>query len=218
MMIKNAFARNMIKIIEGQDEDFALSLHYNVWSSLFDYIVNLIIIHCEKILKNEDMKSCKHIFCVGGFSQSKYFQKRLKDAFIGHKNGVHIIIPQLSHLCVVDGAVKYGLNHQFMKIRRLPSTYGIRISERKPVTMCKLTSQFIEAHSQVIKHFHTGEQNVEVVNNLFKIFVRKGEEISINDKPITHAFKKSNLNSEKVSVYIYSSDKVEPSTIFEGTK
>ncbi|CAB5341299.1 unnamed protein product [Rhizophagus irregularis] len=63
---------------------------------------------------------------IGGFSESKYLQTRVKQEF---KNRVpNISVPKQPIAAIVRGAVDYGLNTKIIKSRVLKYTYGTKTS------------------------------------------------------------------------------------------
>ena len=122
-LYKNA---SLIEMKELSTSAYVLSLHFDLWKKLFNIVVDPIIEHIDKILQNKNMKNCKYIFLVGGFSNAKYLQERIKYQF---GDRIQIVIPQLPQLCVVDGAARCGLRPNFMKVRRLAKSYGIQTNK-----------------------------------------------------------------------------------------
>eukprot|EP01083_Nonionella_stella_P171500 585993_1 len=203
----------MIKIIEADDddeeeeyeEDYLLSMHNDVWENLFNTIVNPIIKHCKKILSKSQMKAAKYLFLVGGFANSKYFQMRMKNEFGKYKH-LSVIIPELPGLCVVDGASRYGLGKHFVKVRRLPKTYGIRVSKPKEdLDLKKFPSGFVRKNTEFYK-----DKNADYVTGCFSILVKKGDAVNIDAKPIKEHFEKSRKNQTSAEIVIYSSPKPNP--------
>ncbi|CAB4473676.1 unnamed protein product [Rhizophagus irregularis] len=66
---------------------------------------------------------CNAIFLVGGFSESKYLQMRVKEEF-----GPPIIVPRQPIAAVVRGACDYGLKMSTIVDRTLKYTYGIKVA------------------------------------------------------------------------------------------
>ena len=85
---------------------------------MFDPAISQIIKLIRKQL--DDDPTCSKIFLVGGFSESKYLQERIRREFKDH----HILTPQQPIAAVARGAVKYGINKKFIKKRVLKYTYG----------------------------------------------------------------------------------------------
>ena len=60
------------------------------------------------------------------FVNSNYFQTRMQLEF-GKQKRLFVEIPDVPRLCVVDGAARYGLTTNFVKIRRVSGTYGCTV-------------------------------------------------------------------------------------------
>ncbi|CAG8687387.1 4883_t:CDS:1, partial [Funneliformis mosseae] len=69
---------------------------------------------------------CSAIFLVGGFSESPYLQRRIKDKF---STQVSIItVPTLPIAAIARGGIAYGLNVCAMQDRTLKWTYGVEVN------------------------------------------------------------------------------------------
>ncbi|CAJ0827338.1 21424_t:CDS:2 [Entrophospora sp. SA101] len=66
------------------------------------------------------------MFLVGGFSESKYLQSRIKQKF-GDK--LEIAIPPNPITAIVKGACEYGLDRKIISTRVLLWSYGVEISD-----------------------------------------------------------------------------------------
>ncbi|CAG8821048.1 35004_t:CDS:2, partial [Racocetra persica] len=95
--------------------------------SMFDPVIDQIINLIEKQLANTT-KKCSAMFLVGGFSESIYLIKRIKDRF--RMEVPQINVPQNPITSVIRGAVMYGLNKNIIKNRILPMSYGFEVYER----------------------------------------------------------------------------------------
>ncbi|CAJ0765055.1 20494_t:CDS:2, partial [Entrophospora sp. SA101] len=69
---------------------------------------------------------CSVMFLVGGFSESKYLQSRIKQKF-GDK--LEIAIPPNPITAIVKGACEYGLDRKIISTRVLLWSYGVEISD-----------------------------------------------------------------------------------------
>ncbi|PKY47640.1 hypothetical protein RhiirA4_403613 [Rhizophagus irregularis] len=67
------------------------------------------------------------MFLVGGFSESKYFQSRVKQKF---ESQIKIAVPPRPVIAVVNGACEYGLNMKSISTRVLKWTYGVEIAPK----------------------------------------------------------------------------------------
>ncbi|CAB4408748.1 unnamed protein product [Rhizophagus irregularis] len=108
-----------------EDIDWSIELNYKDVKEMFDPVVNKIITLIKDQL-NSTSDKCSAMFLVGGFSESKYLQTRVKQEF---KNRVpNISVPKQPIAAIVRGAVDYGLNTKIIKSRVLKYTYGTKTS------------------------------------------------------------------------------------------
>ncbi|CAB4473668.1 unnamed protein product [Rhizophagus irregularis] len=70
----------------------------------------------------DDVKNMFDPVIIGGFSESKYLQERIRKEFMVRVD--NIIIPHQPIAAVVRGAVRYGTNKKLIKNRVLKYTYG----------------------------------------------------------------------------------------------
>ena len=196
--------------IKRSNEKYCLSLHYNIWFLMFNETIEPIVKHCDKLLKMNGLKDTKYIFLVGGFAASKYFQDYIKQYFKEYVN-IKIVVPNLPGLCVVDGASKYGLYPNFVKIRKMPKHYGIQIARKISEINQEIPKEWIQKN--------TKNQHGELyVFGLFSKIVQKNDCIGFDDKPIIKEYRKRNKNDESISIYIYSSTEDNPLTIDKCNK
>ncbi|CAG8654935.1 6265_t:CDS:2 [Funneliformis mosseae] len=85
--------------------NWMIEIDFGRMKSMFDPIVNRIVEMIDTQLNNSSGK-CSAIFLVGGFSQSNYLQKAIKDKF-SHKVE-NISVPTRPIAAVVYGAALYG--------------------------------------------------------------------------------------------------------------
>ncbi|GBB95731.1 hypothetical protein RclHR1_00260036 [Rhizophagus clarus] len=124
-----------------EENDWVIEFRYDDIKSMFDPIVNRIIKLIQVQLDNSQ-EECSAMFLVGGFSQSKYLQKRIKQEF--QKRIKNISVPPLPIAAISRGAALYGLSIKnsepnsdikdpskfVIRDRVLKYTYGIRISPK----------------------------------------------------------------------------------------
>ncbi|CAG8819136.1 14248_t:CDS:2, partial [Gigaspora rosea] len=108
-----------------EDEEWVIDLDFATVKSFFDpvieNIINLITLQLSKC------SDCSLMFLVGGFSESKYLQHRIKEEF-GDK--VKIAIPPNPAASVLKGACLYGLDMKTVATRVLKWSYGVLVSEQ----------------------------------------------------------------------------------------
>ncbi|CAI2172469.1 1056_t:CDS:2 [Funneliformis geosporum] len=136
--VDNEIKGNMI------DLEWMIKIKYDDVKKMFDPIIDRIcrMIH-HQLLNNRGI--CSNIILVGGFSKSKYLQKRIKQGFEhvsldSNLPKATIVIPKEPEAAIVRGAAIYGLSLQkslntskmdktkFAILNRiLKCTYGIKI-------------------------------------------------------------------------------------------
>ncbi|PKK77667.1 actin-like ATPase domain-containing protein [Rhizophagus irregularis] len=101
-----------------EDKEWMIEIDFNTIKSLFDPIVDRIIKMIRIQLDNSSKsEKCSAIFLVGGFSQSKYLQKRIIEEFIDLVG--NISIPSQPDAAVLRGAAIYGKSlHQLKSMNR----------------------------------------------------------------------------------------------------
>ena len=193
--------------IKHNNNKYYLSLHYNFWFFLFNDIIDPIIKHFDKLLEINELKDLKYVFLVGGFAESKYFQNYIKGYLKVYEN-IKIVIPNLPGLCVVDGASKFGLYPNFVKIRRMPKHYGVAIVEKISKISNNISQQYIRRNT-----IKAGDSQERYVKGIFKSIVKKNETVKFNDEPKTFTARKFGTNTTMVLVEVYSSINDNPLTI-----
>jgi len=191
--------------------DESLIMNNLIWKQeLFDPIINPIIDHCKYLLTHTLMKNKTNYLClVGGLSESKYFQARIKEAFgDGSPFQLPIIIPKRPILSVVDGAARFGLIVDYIVERVLAKTYGLN-------TTCLLENaiwnniprEHIEKNSYLCPYTYKDR-----VRNIFSVFVNVNQTIQIH-QPITRQYSRMNINQKSVTFDIYCTLEIDPSVI-----
>ncbi|RGB33586.1 hypothetical protein C1646_669189 [Rhizophagus diaphanus] len=106
-----------------EDNDWIIDINFEDIKSMFDPVVGKIIRLIRGQLDSSKDK-CSAIFLVGGFSESKYLQMRVKEEF--GRLVPSIIIPKQPIAAIVRGACDYGLEMSTIVDRTLKYTYGIK--------------------------------------------------------------------------------------------
>ncbi|ETO35406.1 hypothetical protein RFI_01659 [Reticulomyxa filosa] len=182
-----------------------LRMSHEVWMKMFDDLIDLIIVHTTTLI-NTNAELLKHklkcICLVGGFSKSEYLHKRITDEFAAH---YHIFLPRYHILSVVDGAARIGKISNFVKSRIVNKTYGVS----RAVHVLEATNSGVSA-DHIQNHKFTTSDGQEFVNNCFDVFIRKGEEINV-DQVVEHEF-----GSSKVEWWGSSFDYIDTTTIYSS--
>ena len=89
-----------------KDDEGLIKFDYNTIKSMFDPVVGKII-HLINLQLSRTQEACEAIFLVGGFSENKYLQKRIKKEF---HNRVRTILVPVPITAIASGAVIYGVD------------------------------------------------------------------------------------------------------------
>ncbi|GES81264.1 hypothetical protein GLOIN_2v1030945 [Rhizophagus clarus] len=106
-----------------ESNDWIIDINFEDLKSMFDPVIGKIIRLIRGQLDSSKDK-CSAIFLVGGFSESKYLQMRVKEEF--GRLVPSIIIPKQPVAAIVRGACDYGLEMSTIVDRTLKYTYGFR--------------------------------------------------------------------------------------------
>ncbi|CAB4408728.1 unnamed protein product [Rhizophagus irregularis] len=104
---------------QHSDENrWMIKLAFDDVKKMFNPVINQII----KLIRDQLDKdnTCSTMFLVGGFSESKYLQKRIREEFKEQQ----ITVPPRPIAAVANGAVSYGINEKFIKNRVLKYNFG----------------------------------------------------------------------------------------------
>ncbi|CAJ0877977.1 21189_t:CDS:2 [Entrophospora sp. SA101] len=132
---------------------------------------------------------CSAIFLVGGFSESLYLKKRIKEEFKKKQYVSIVSVPSEPACAIVRGAVEYGLNKDVIKNRVLKYNYGIVV--KKPWT-CEFPVARREECGNV---------------RLMRWMATKGQQVKVGQKFSTY-FRMSHEYQTHVIVDLYISDNI----------
>jgi len=132
---------NTARALEGpsavtyRPRSFALVLPPNVVKSFFDACVEPICAHMQELLvaAAEKRKSVAFVFLVGGFAESVYLQRMVRDALATEDGGLAaaLIVPAKPVQCVNRGAAVWGLYpSSFITSRVAKATFAVALCER----------------------------------------------------------------------------------------
>ncbi|CAG8567659.1 5043_t:CDS:2 [Paraglomus brasilianum] len=110
-----------------EEAEWLIELNFAAVKDFFDTVVGRIIRLIRGQLAKAKAKGvkCQAMFLVGGFSESPYILKRVKEDF--GREVKTIAVPSEPIAAVVRGAVYYGLQMDSIQTRVLKSTYGVEI-------------------------------------------------------------------------------------------
>jgi hypothetical protein len=104
--------------------DWLIQVEFDDVKEMFDPIIEKIIRLIRGQLAQQN-KKCSAIMLVGGFSESKYLQTKIREEFNNIQN---ISVPMQPMIAVVKGGVQFGLQTDTVTHRVLNRTYGMLIA------------------------------------------------------------------------------------------
>ena len=157
---------------------------------LFEPVMREIVQHIVDLLRKPELLGLKFLFLVGGFSESPLLQAEIRNAFL---HQLKVIIPQDISLCILKGAVIFGLDPTIVRVRRSALTYGVGVLHK-----------FIEGK-------HPAEKRVQKDGELwctdvFDTFVTVDQSISLGEV-VTRAYTPAKSYQTHTVITIYSSEK-----------
>ncbi|WAR14077.1 HS12A-like protein [Mya arenaria] len=131
----------------------------------FERPIDLLIQHLKSLLAEPKMKKVRTVILVGGFGESPYVQKKMRNEI----PAVRLIVPGDAGLAVVKGAVRFGNNATIVPYRIMKYTYGTRMFD------------IFDGKK------HPNEKQVWLdekwlVDNCFNVFVRVNEEVGMGQQ------------------------------------
>ncbi|CAG8505058.1 9399_t:CDS:2 [Funneliformis mosseae] len=166
--------------MEMEELDWLIELTIDDVRAMFDPIIAKIFQLIRGQLRSND--KCSAIIMVGGFSESKYLQKRIREEFLDFVQ--NISFPTNPILAVVKGAVQFGMKEHVITNRVLKWTYGTDIARKW------------EANDPISR---------KLPNGMIKVFhplAKKGSHLTSKDE-VTTVFKPYSLFQRKVSFNMY---------------
>ena len=180
------------------DENDTLYIDESVTESkLFNPVIQGII-DCtlaaiEKIDNNPNT-----FYLVGAFGGCKYVHEKVSAAIKryyqskGHGGTCNVIVPPDPQLAVATGAAMWRKNPEKFKARRVDATYGIGCAARFDP----------KKHNEAYKYYIEDRKKYRC-NNIFKVFLEKGELAKANEV-ITTTLTPYSKDDTTVSISIYS--------------
>lgn len=166
-----------------------LIIQHKAVKEMFDPVLRNITTHISSLLQHRKLHPCKYFFLVGGFSESEFLQKAIKDRF-GSQVGV--LVPSEAQMSVIKGAVLFGHSPDEIKTRVARKTYGYQH-----------LSNFEEGkHDPSKKETHDG---IEKCTDLFGVFIEKGVEVD-NGMKIHRTFTPVRADMDSADLMFYRLD------------
>ncbi|CAB4408730.1 unnamed protein product [Rhizophagus irregularis] len=145
------------KLEQLEEDEWIIELKFEDVKRMFDPVINKIIKLIREQLNNSGTISA--MFLVGGFSESKYLQKRIREEFSSKVKNSNISVPSQPVAAIVRGALEYGLNMKKIKSRRLPLSYGIELA---PLWKPGDPPERRQTHDRIFKFRRLVEKGIEV--------------------------------------------------------
>ncbi|CAB5203896.1 unnamed protein product [Rhizophagus irregularis] len=141
---------------EMENMEWIIDLNFDDVKAMFDPVIERIL----QLIRTQlnAIRSCEAMILVGGFSQSKYLQRRIKQEF--NQRNINIIIPAIPSITIVKGAVQYGLIDRLLDKIKIVSprvfekTYGVKVTRKwnssDPIEL-KLSDGMINSFLRIAK-------------------------------------------------------------------
>jgi molecular chaperone DnaK (HSP70) len=91
-----------------EDDEWIIEINFDDMKSIFEPVVQRIL-HLITAQLDNTQESCSAMFLVGGFSESKYLQQKIRDRF-NHQVNDNISVPIHPMAAIARGAALYGLS------------------------------------------------------------------------------------------------------------
>ncbi|CAG8491750.1 11746_t:CDS:2 [Acaulospora colombiana] len=106
--------------------EWLVELNFEDVKAMFDSVIQSVIFLIGNQI-SPDIR-CVALFLVGGFSESLYFQRRVRETFQHYFQIIEV--PKQPITAVVRGAVQYVANKNTMRSRILKYTYGVQVTNK----------------------------------------------------------------------------------------
>ncbi|KAI8888809.1 hypothetical protein K501DRAFT_209653 [Backusella circina FSU 941] len=97
---------------------------------IFDPVVDQVLALIDEQLARIPGIRPDKLFLVGGFGQSEYLLKRIKEEFLESGRVGNLFVPPNGALAIAKGAVLYGLNPSIITHRVARRSYGVRCNKK----------------------------------------------------------------------------------------
>ena len=149
------------------------------------------IIKCVRAAFDELTNQIDTVYLVGGFGGCKFISQKIEEAISEHCGMLYdnIVCPVQPDLAVVTGAVMWRKDPSIIQSRVADATYGVAV----------LIAFNPSIHDEHYKY--VDEDGVQCCDNVFKVFVLKGEEIKDGVYKTTQI--PGSQSSTKITIPIY---------------
>ena len=91
----------------------------------------------------------------------------------------------------------------------MPRTYGCAVGRRKSdLNLKKYSNDFVRDNMLEL-------DGVKYLDNCFKVYTKKGDEMRLDGKPVVESFSKATAKSTAATIKVYSSTESAPLTVLE---
>ena len=151
--------------IDYDPGDGSLTINYNlVQEKIFKKTIDHIIECVRSAFDQLRGSKVDTVYLVGGFGGCKFVSQKIEEA-IGQYGNIPIVCPEQPDLAVVSGAVMWRKDPNIIQSRVADATYGIYAG---PVFDPAIHDQH---------YLYLDEDGIQRCNNVFEVFVLKGEVI-----------------------------------------
>ena len=152
--------------------------------------IDSVVDHIRSLV---DEYTVEALFVVGGFAECPILTTELENEFAD----LQLVIPDFPGVAVIKGAVRYGPEPRAIASRTSHATYGV-----------KMSSKFIDDVHDESKKFWSKKHNTYYCDDLFSVFVTKGEEV--NPTPYKQTYYPVELDQTRICFQIYATDSHSP--------
>ena len=135
-------------------------------TKLFQPVIDSIVDHTNKLLRDSKSSGMNYIFMVGGFSECQMLQEEIKNRF--ERNGLKVLVPAEAQLAIIKGAVIFGHQPQEIGYRIAKYSYGFRVKA--------LYNDKIHDPKRMFE-----QDGIRCCGGIFKCLVKQGEIIKHNE-------------------------------------
>lgn len=165
----------------------------NLFDRVLDPMMDLVQTQLKRVLR--DAPGNVRLLGMGGFAQSRYFQRRMAERF-DDGDRVRFVVPPLSAQAVLHGAVHFAYDPSAVRIRRTRYTYGGEVSWP--------FEKGDPASSKIID-----EDGAEYCSTRFKAFARIGDPVEV-DHEVKDVYHPLTNDQSEVNFTLYRTTERDP--------
>ena len=180
--------------------DDSLTIGYDqLEEKVFQFTIDMII-ECVRAAFDELTDHIDTVYLVGGFGGCRFVSQKIEEAIVQHRGMLYdnIVCPLQPDLAVVSGAVMWRKDPNIIQSRVADATYGVGCA---PV----FDPSIHDEHHKYVDE----EDGVQRCNNVFKVFVLKGEEIKDEVYKTTYIPLYQRNTQESIPIYCTADDGVQ---------